>query len=1782
MTFRFSQPFEHFAATSAAPLGARVVIVGSGYGAAMAALALAMRQDKDYANSEILVLERGKEFVPGDFPKTLSDLPGEISVKLNDRERFGAADALFDLRVGENVSSIVGNGLGGTSLINANVAIGPTAEVLKSWPAATNGKPWLANLAPSVDFVRRVLQPTTHPNGNGLAKVKALGKLASALRQPGAPPNHRLADISVTFQDGANAIGVLQKACNDCGNCFTGCNIGAKNTLAMNAWPLAHSLGVKIVTGATVVAVEPGDGNGWRWKVKTHATRGDSETHCADIHAQTVILAAGTFGTTEVLLQSRQLQLSPRLGEGFSLNGDALAFGFGQRNPVQSYAKVPSAPSINPQADQKPGPTIVSLIQVDAKDPRGLIEDATVPQAIARVWGEAVSTQATLLPYESGQRSAWHRRHENADPLAVTADLMDHHQVLLAMGLDRGLGRLGLGADGLNLHWPSSKAQAHADESEQWLDRLLRKASHGFDGGLYLPNPFWSPLPSVLNKAFGESGQLGGSHVTNHPLGGCPMGKDIAGGVVNASGQVFDAATGAVHDGLYVLDGSMMPGALGINPYMTIASLAHYLALQIDAPSMFDPRTPLPKVAGAPLRLPHREGHKVDWPIPVLQFEFRERLLGPGNASSAKKIARLLGLPTTLPANFLVIDACIHFPDFHEWLADPSQSLDADFEMYVDPHATRHMHTAGDSLGSPLASARGKVVLFERDLQLRKGEIKKRAWQAIGRFLLLRPGDLGLLPLSAGWRGALQHAQWRYMRYEFEVVVNGTRVKVSGTKYLRYRGLPERTRDIANPWTTLANIELTFAQGRKQEAGGLFHVDLVRMAKDINALQLVTRAESPQVLMAVGSALGLILRILLRAHLASFPVLRYDQLPSYEDANRPRYTLPPRITYRFPNGKIQRDTLSEAFAAENWRLLRATPRKVTKRHPVLLIHGLAHSSMVFYSNTVDRPMAGHFLVQGYDVWLLDHGLSTSLPQPKDYQPSVDDISTQVADAVKHVAARTARQVLVFSHCVGSAALSMAILNGALTENGQSPIHALVMHAVPPWIHAAQSNLLRAYVGVYFKDRFFPDAFDPIPFDHDKTGPLPGPAPLDKFSNVALDLLAGSLPWTSAELHDHNASTFADRGFARAICNRMTALYGYEWVHDNLDRSTHWKIASLVGPGNIVAYRQLYFFLHRKRITNRTGESAYLSTTRLLDHWTFPTMFLHGERNEVFSADSSRVSAFNLQLISQLRQQCTGLTQAEVQLRLIPDYGHMDVLFGASADTSVFVHISKFFNQRSNPTPVPAPPVKHMRSPGIVTGPIISRPWVQDGKLQVRIWIESNEYQASPTADVEFFSQGNGVAVKWVRHTATLKNPCAMADPSLSTLFWLGDVEIDVANAQLELKLVPQNPSIGISTLTQPSVSLDWRATGWLQRLLGGTRSTALSFVLGSCRYPGLWFDRDVADRVFQEILRQVHHSDGVDHLLLVGDQIYADPTRSTFDIDEDRERYQESYRKALNMRYVRQVTADVPTYFAVDDREFRDEFPQRHRGESMPRYEELRKIAAIQAWNFTIHHQLVPHLYPDHNLWQTFSSAGFDFFVMDTRSERDLRQSGLRRIMSEQQERAFRTWIAGRTGQRPFFLVMGSPIAPIPKYEEDFPELASRSDGLRDFPALMDLIELAGTKRQPVLILSGGDHFSALAESDLRIGGNVTRCVHVTASGLNAPLPAQNQRTDVFDWATPTTFQFPGTNIAIEVGRAKLLSTSRSHALRLDLLPEGSGWRLNAWVIDADADPSNQSDSVSV
>ena len=98
-----------------------------------------------------------------------------------------------------------------------------------------------------------------------------------------------------------------------------------------------------------------------------------------------------------------------------------------------------------------------------------------------------------------------------------------------------------------------------------------------------------------------------GPPFTVHPLGGCAIGADSQRGVVDEYGRVFDPGSrsgpGGTYPGLLVLDGSILPSSLGVNPALTIAAIAQRAARRlvadagwIDAKPTFKTPEPRPRL----------------------------------------------------------------------------------------------------------------------------------------------------------------------------------------------------------------------------------------------------------------------------------------------------------------------------------------------------------------------------------------------------------------------------------------------------------------------------------------------------------------------------------------------------------------------------------------------------------------------------------------------------------------------------------------------------------------------------------------------------------------------------------------------------------------------------------------------------------------------------------------------------------------------------------------------------------------------------------------------------------------------------------------------------------------------------------------------------------------------------------------------------------------------------------------------------------------------------------
>jgi cholesterol oxidase len=530
------------------------VVVGSGFGGSVMAYRLAK------AKLDVCLLERGKSWPPGSFPRT----PFQVSRAFWDPSE--GLHGLFDVWSFGGLGALVSSGLGGGSLIYANVILEKPrewfAEVepdgIRRWPIT------FEDLEPHYEQVRPFLAPVKYPEHyRETRKSRAFHDAAarSGLR-PFYPP------LAVTFAGSEEEPGTpfgarsenLHRAqrytCRLIGECNAGCNFGSKNTLDftyLSEAKLQH--GLEIRCRHEVKAFERCSG-GFRIDVADHSNAEEwpnppRRPEWRVIFTRRLILCAGALGTPFLLLSNRSVfpHLSPQLGTRFSGNGDFIAFAARSPKPM----------------DPARGPVITATVRIpDVLDggvgPGHYVQDGGYPDFLAWV-GEMLAAprvgwaaKRTLLRILWGKLSGQPDSNLSGEAakLLGAPRLAGGTLPLLGIGREKPQGSMRLRNGLLDVEWSFADARSYFDS----VRSTVRRIADGL-GAEFEDNMLWK-----LNAS-----------VTVHPLGGCPLGATPMEGVV-------DPDRGEVHNypGLHVADGSVMPGTVGTNPSFTIAALANRFA----------------------------------------------------------------------------------------------------------------------------------------------------------------------------------------------------------------------------------------------------------------------------------------------------------------------------------------------------------------------------------------------------------------------------------------------------------------------------------------------------------------------------------------------------------------------------------------------------------------------------------------------------------------------------------------------------------------------------------------------------------------------------------------------------------------------------------------------------------------------------------------------------------------------------------------------------------------------------------------------------------------------------------------------------------------------------------------------------------------------------------------------------------------------------------------------------------------------------------------------------
>ncbi|MEU6847727.1 GMC family oxidoreductase [Streptomyces sp. NPDC046716] len=525
-----------------------VVVIGSGFGGSVSALRLT---EKGY---RVGVLEAGRRFTPGTLPKNSWDIKNYLWAP-----RLGMY-GIQRIHLLGNVMVLAGAGVGGGSLNYANTLYVPPKPFFEDpqWKDITD---WEEELKPYYEQAQRMLGVRLNPT-----MTPADVHLKAAAQSMGIGDTFHMAPVGVFFGDGDDAdgsaraepgrqvadpyfggAGPARKACTECGECMTGCRHGAKNTLNENYLYLAEKAGAEVHPMTTVVSVTDDSQGGYA--VATLPTDDKKKSEGRTFTARRIVVAAGTYGTQTLLHRmkaSGQLpHLSAKLGELTRTNSEALV---GAQTTDRRYRRKHGGD----RADFTRGVAITSSIHPDANTH---IEPVRYGKGSNAMGGMSI----LQVPYAEGSsRVAGWLANVVKHPTQMARSLSNRRWSektiigLVMQSLDNSLTTY-LKPDGVGKGLLTARQGHGAPNPAQ-----IRAASEGA-----------AAIAAEINGFAGSNvGELMGTPLTAHFLGGCPIGDSAETGVIDPYHRVYG------HPGISVVDGAAVSANLGVNPSLTITAQA--------------------------------------------------------------------------------------------------------------------------------------------------------------------------------------------------------------------------------------------------------------------------------------------------------------------------------------------------------------------------------------------------------------------------------------------------------------------------------------------------------------------------------------------------------------------------------------------------------------------------------------------------------------------------------------------------------------------------------------------------------------------------------------------------------------------------------------------------------------------------------------------------------------------------------------------------------------------------------------------------------------------------------------------------------------------------------------------------------------------------------------------------------------------------------------------------------------------------------------------------------
>lgn len=1130
-----------------------VVVVGSGYGGSIAASRSAR------AGQTVCVLERGKEWRPGDFPELFTHASKEIQVHPGGKKSIGEPSNLYEFYVTDDLSVAQGCGLGGGSLINANVGLDAHPEVFDDplWP--TELKQDLDNLQ-KVDRKHFVdmIKPTPYPDD--YPKLDKIHRMKDGFNAFDIEDINKIAykpPLYVTFEDKpSNHVGVPQPKCTACGNCCGGCNVGAKNTLNMNYLPDAKAHGAEIFTEVEVMSVTKAP-NGGDWMVKyKRLVKGSFKVEEETIRAAHVIIGAGAIGSTKLLLRSRErgLNISDQTGRRFSTNGDALGFSYNGAKTANSVG-ITTKHMTESKDVKPPGPCITYVMDfrntTEGNLKKGfVIEDGSPPSVLSGPYSVGLMVAAKLIGIEKYSAEdlierAWQEFRGKG---------IDNTLSFLCMSHDDASGIISYNHDNdsVDITWD----RVGFEKNFQIVNNAMEKATKGLKG-TFVKNPTWTPA-------------LGKSVVSAHPLGGCPMGESGRTAVVNHAGQVFDGDSDQILEGLYVVDGAILPIAVGVNPTLTISCLAER-CMRL---------------------LAEREGWHIDYDTfkPLDETSFVKEK--PGIRFTEKMVG------TYEPSN-----------------NNANQTL-CEFTLTIDSNDVERMLNCDPSHKATISGTVTCLALSSAPLSVSEGHFQ-------------------LFSTSK------DYVDTKEMIYKMTLTGDfGRKFFFDGVKYVHKDHFGETG---LKDTTTLF---VTISQPSKAEPLGkaTLYITAPNFAKQLATMEITNTNSKLEKLKWTTRFSEFFAKTIWNVYgpTSSCDVYFNPDAP-------PRKKRPLNLHGCIP--EVYKCPTEDKFEVALTRYNGGT------KGPVVLFHGVGVSSGMFSLDTIDTNLVEYLVQHRYDVWLVDWRVSCNLPSMARRDYTLDDCAAYDYPAAidKVIEITKQKDVQIVAHCAGSLVLFASLLSGVLEGKVRNVVASQVAANPMP----CSFNKLKA--GLHIPGVLESLGIKGLTVDTDDQASWTERL----FNEFVKDVDYVFLPY--------------DEMCHNPVCHRISFIYGLLWEHENLTPLTHDTLHEFFGYVTAEVSKQLALTMRENKLVSASGEDIYLPDVdkkdRLkssayrehINRLNMPISFIVGEKNSCYLPNST-YTTYNLVKEAHPSQQYSWIQ--------IPNYGHLDCMYGRDAVHDVYPHILK--------------------------------------------------------------------------------------------------------------------------------------------------------------------------------------------------------------------------------------------------------------------------------------------------------------------------------------------------------------------------------------------------------------------------------------------------------------------------------------------------------------------------